>query len=59
MRKAIKEYVDLVGVKNGGDRKSECKPCGLTQEEIAKELGVSVRELQNILSDLFSIKRTF
>ena len=33
MRKAIAEYVELVGFKNGGNRKSECKPCGLKSEK--------------------------
>jgi len=51
MRKAVAEYVDLVGNKNGGDRKSEYQDDTLkTHKEIAKELNISVRDLQNILS---------
>ena len=47
--KWIKEYEELRGVRQGGDRKS--KPnCSvlISQEDIAKELGVSCDTLQNL-----------
>lgn len=50
MRKAITEYVELVGNKNGGYKKSECQVGTMSQSQIAKELGISERELQRILS---------
>jgi len=53
MRKAIAEYWDLVGLKDG-QRKDyqlgkDCLP-KLTQKEIADELGISERDLRNILT---------
>lgn len=49
MRKAIKEYVDLVGYDHGGARVQDAllKP---TQEQIAKELGISIDELKRVLT---------
>ena len=49
-RKVVVEYVELCGNKNGGDRKSERTMCGLkSQKEIAQELGISERTLQELL----------
>ena len=49
MRKAIAEYVGLVGNNHGGARlhNEVLKP---TQEDIAKELGIPLTELQRILT---------
>jgi ParB-like chromosome segregation protein Spo0J len=47
--RVYKEYETLRGVRNGGDRKSEPNNTVLiTQEQIAKELGVSVDTIQNL-----------
>jgi ParB-like chromosome segregation protein Spo0J len=49
-RKAVAEYVDLVGKKLGDNQwvSQDDKP-KLTQSEIAKELGISVAELNRVL----------
>lgn len=53
MRKAIAEYVELVGLKDGQRKDYQlgknCLP-KLTQKEIADELGMSERDLRNILA---------
>lgn len=51
-RKAIAEYVELCGYKHGGDRNSNGLQDHLkiTQEEIAKEFGISEKKLRRILS---------
>ncbi|WP_088185857.1 hypothetical protein [Desulfosporosinus sp. FKA] len=53
MRKAIAEYVELVGLKDG-QRKDYLqldgsRPPALTQNEIAKELGISTTTLKELL----------
>jgi len=52
MRKAIAEYVGLVGNKGSGTYKQNHQVDGfkMTQKEIADELGISVQELERILS---------
>ena len=51
MRKAIAEYVGLVGLNHGGNRSSSHQPDNLKNRvEIAKELGISVQELDRILT---------
>jgi len=50
MRKAIAEYVDLVGNEHGGDRKSkDASRTLISQEDIAKELGISSTTLKELL----------
>lgn len=51
LRKAIVEYVELVGLKDGQrkDLKVRQVDGALSQEDIAKELGLDIRELQRIL----------
>ena len=49
MRKAIAEYVGLVGYKKGDNQHTQSLHT-LSQEQIAKELNLSVRDLQNLLS---------
>ncbi len=51
-RKAIAEYVELCGYKNGGDRKSECQndTLKLSLDEIASQLGISRKTLNRALS---------
>lgn len=50
-RKVAVEYVKLCGYKNGGDRKSRCQlGTMLTLDQIAKQLGISKRDLQRALS---------
>ena len=48
MRKAVNEYYDLVGVGRGKSKQIR-QDGGLSQEQIAKELNISVRELQRLL----------
>jgi transcriptional regulator with XRE-family HTH domain len=51
-RLVVVEYVKLRGNARGGDRKSnsDCRSLKLTQAEIAKELGLTVTALNEILS---------
>jgi len=48
-RKAVAEYVELVGFKKG-DNQHSASCTTLSQKEIAKELGISEDELKRILS---------
>jgi ParB family chromosome partitioning protein len=52
--KIITEYEKLCGITHGGDRKSKPQNAVLKQEDIAKQLGISVDTLQRIkkLQDL-------
>ena len=45
--RVFKEYEKLVGVRQGRPSKSR-KICAISQEDMAKELGVSVRHIQNL-----------
>ncbi|WP_010236330.1 hypothetical protein [Clostridium arbusti] len=46
--KVYQEYEKLCGITRGGDRKSNKQNAGLiTQEQMAKELGVDVRTIRN------------
>jgi ParB-like chromosome segregation protein Spo0J len=46
--KLITEYEKLCGVQHGGDRKSNGNNLHLTQEDIAKQLGVDTRTLRDL-----------
>ncbi len=49
-RKAVATYCELNGNSHGGSRVSSGKDCRLTQEQIADSLGISERDLRNLLS---------
>lgn len=50
-RRAVAEYCDLISVGHGGNRKSSNQVDNLkTRSEIAKELGISVQELDRLLT---------
>ena len=48
--KVASEYVELVGMKHGGDRKSSYDCRNLKLEDIAKALGISTTGLKELLA---------
>lgn len=50
-RKALVTYVELKGNAHGGDRKSRCQNGTLNLDEIAQELNMSKRNLQQVFNE--------